>query len=393
MSDTDQNMVAKTEAGADQQSPHGIPISGRFGQYDSSFWKAALAIIGVRYLPLPFLRDTLEKGPHFYKRQIYSGVSGLGMEAITGYFAYRTWKDMRNIFSGALAWEFDKDPKEVNFSDFRNSKNTMVQQTIGNYVKYNLRRFAVNLTFFLPLALGGLFKKFGVLKNSKWGPDNWHGEAGANLGVGVNSAYLFSDVISRKQTPFELLQATIDRKINHAEHFGDQITATDLLDIYERHAANGMIVSFLGQRGTPQWEQSMTLFSRMADLMNKTYKNTTSQEYADFGIDDFIYMVGNKLIDPANVERSCAYIEIANRYDIPTLKQAVKEAGDKDVATLLQKYPVSLPVEGPVVPPAEGKKYADGLAPAAGLRTMLPPPAAYTDKLAKDADPSYSLSA
>jgi len=234
--------MAQIEDKEENPPVQSVPISGRFDQYRSSFWAAALAFLPIRYFPRPFLRGSWES-ENFYTKHVYSGIAGLFMEGVTGYFALQTRKDMYSIFSQALAWEFDKDPKDVSFSDLRNSKNTMVQQTVGNYISRNLKRIAVNSFFFLPYVFGPFFKKFNILKG-KWHPDNWHPESGADLGLGANAAYLISDVLSRRQTPFESLQSIIDRKINHAESPGDEIEVTDLLDIYERNAARTTVSCF-----------------------------------------------------------------------------------------------------------------------------------------------------
>ncbi|MBV8938680.1 MAG: hypothetical protein JO089_02420 [Alphaproteobacteria bacterium] len=336
----------ENEATPEQHQPP-VPIHGRFDKYRSSFWAAALAIVGLRYAPRPFLRQSWEPGKNtaFPLKHAYSAFAGSVMEGVTLIFARETWKDMRTIYAEALAWEFDKKPEEVNFWDFRNSRNTMVQQTLDNYFHRNARRAGVNLAFFTPYLLGPLFRRMNLPRESAWHPDKWHPETGADFGLSANAAYLFSDVISRKMSPFEALQTAIDRKINHADSFSDKMTAHDLLDIYERHAADGKIGSFLGERDTPDWEHAMTVFSRMADLMNQTYRNVPPHEHADFSIAKFIYLVGNNLIRPDNIEQTTAYIEVANRYDIPALKQVVKAVEDgAGLAQAVQPYPVALPL-------------------------------------------------
>lgn len=362
-----QSMQSAPEEKKGSPSLQYVPITGRFDQYRSSFWAAAIAVLGVRYGPRPFLRASWDskKPEDFYKKQSYSAFAGAAMEAVTGFFAYRTWKDMRNIFAEALAWEFDKDPKDVGMVDFLKSKNTMVQQTLGNYIRYNVRRIGINTAFFLPLVAGTLLKKVPGLnklikEGSRWHPDQWHPESGADMGLAANALYLFSDVISRRITPFESLQTAIDLKIHHAEHVGDQMTASDLLDIYERHAAKGTIGSFRDHRGTPEWDRSLLIFNRMAELMNQTYGNTENKEKSDFGIPKFIYLVGHNLIQPKNVEQTLAYIEIANRYDVPALKQVIKNGAP--LSEILKQYPVKIPeLQNSVVENQSGKKFAEGL--------------------------------
>lgn len=370
-------LQAPAQPDAQVGSPQAIPISGRFDQYRSSYWAAAIAALGARYFPRPFLRPSME-GEGFFTKHLYSGFAGLVMEGVTAVFAYTTWKDMRNIFAEALAWEFNKKPEDVNFNDFRRSKNTMVQQTLNNYVRYNLRRAAVNLTFFAPYIFKKPFEWMtkNAAPDSMWRPEKWHAESGADFALGTNALYLLSDVFSRKATPFEAMQATIDFKINHTESYADKIAATDLLDIYERHAANGPIQSFTYQRGTPQWEESMQVFQRMADLMNQTYNNDTRKEQANFTMGKFIYLVGNGLIQPSECEQTRTLIEVSNRYGIDALKQAVNsmtQGGTLQQA--LSAYPIAPGAE----PPAP-KKHTE----------LAQPPSAYTDK-AKHSGASHSL--
>lgn len=318
----------------DAPSLQKVKISGRFDQYRSSYWAALLPLLSARYIFRPFVREHWEDpkpgqpAPSYAKRHAYSGIVGLFMSGVTSFYAYRTYQDMKSIFQEPLAWEFGKQPEEVTVRDFRRSKNTIIRQTVDNYIKYNLRRFGVNSSFFLPFVFKGFFKKH-----------NLHPETGVDMGIGFNAMYLFSDVLSRKMTPFEELQQLIDRKVNHTDRYGDVVTAYDLLDVYERHAPRGPIDSFLEYRGKPEWEQVVRIFERMADLMNQTYHNATPREKADFGFPKFVYLVGNDMIDPRHMDLSLAGIEIANRDGIPA---AIRFAQDvKRGATfeqLAQKY-------------------------------------------------------
>ena len=331
----------KKETQNDQETPslQKVKISGRFDQYRSSYWAALVALMPVRYLIRPFNRkhwDSPQPGeaePTHFQKHAYSGIAGVFMSGVTSFYAYKTWRDMKSIFSETLAWEFNKQPEDVTFGDFRRSQNTIVKQTIDNYIKYNLRRFGVNTAFFAPFLLKGVAKKH-----------NWHPETGVDIGVGANALYLFSDVLTRQMTPFEELQSLIDRKVNHAERFGDQVTAADLLDVYERHATKGPIDSFVPMRGKPEWEKVNAMFERMADLMNQTYRNTVPREKADFGFPKFVYLVGNGLIDPAHMERSCAYIEIANRDGVKAARALEAELKQgKPLAQALGDRTITLP--------------------------------------------------
>lgn len=372
----------KNETSTDTPSLQKVKISGRFDQYRSSYWAALVPLLSARYIFRPFDRKHWddpkpgEKPPTHFQKHRYSGIVGLFMSGITSFYAYRTYKDMKSIFREPLAWEFNKDPEDITLADFHRSKNTIVKQTVGNYVKYNLRRFGVNTVFFLPFAFKGFFKKHDL-----------HPETGVDIGIGANALYLFTDVLSRKMTPFEELQSLIDRKVNHAERYGDQVTAADLLDVYERHAPRGPIDSFLTYRGKPEWDKAMRIFERMADLMNQTYHNTIPHEKADFGFPKFVYLVGNDMIDPDHIDLSMAGIEIANRDGIPT---AIRFADDvkhgAKFEQLAQKYHFD---------PQSIRSHSEPSEPAPRQTRLAPPPASLAEReqLRKLQSPSPQLGA
>lgn len=323
---------------AERHIPDNIPISGRFDQYRSSYWSALIAVFPMRYAVRAVTRSLNLDEPKtsFGLKHLYSAISGGLVSAVTMYYAWSTWKDMKSIFKETLSWEFDKKPEDVGFMDFWNSKNAIVKNTISNFTRYNLRRLAVNTTFFAPfLAKKVLSEKF---------TNDMHPETGVDVGMAANGIYLFRDVLSRRITPFEELQSLIDRKINQTEHYADTITGHELLDIYERNATLGLTRSFLGQRGTPAWDKSMELFDRMADLINQSYRSTAPKEKASFSFSEFIHLVGNGLIDPENLQKSAAYVEIANRYDIKAFRAAQNDfAAGMTAPDVLKKFKINVP--------------------------------------------------
>lgn len=330
-----------------------IPIKGRFDKYRSSYWAASVAVLPlVRKLTRPFVRNLWEnKEASFMGKHGYSGVAGLAMYAVTAFYAKRTWDDMKTVFSEALAEEFNKEPKDVTYKDFLKSENTMIRQTVDNYMQYNLRRFGVNTTFFLPFLMKPIFQKY-----------NAHPETGVDLGVAANAAYLFTDVLTRKITPFEEIQELIDQKINHSDSFIARITGSDLLDIYERHAKDGKIHSFLPLKTSNKWQEGMEVFDRMAELLNQTYGNEAAKEHAGFQLSEFIYLVGHGLIDPHHIEESRAYIEIANRNGIHEVKQAeIALKNHVPLERVIEKYSVNL--DG-----AQGQEASSGFADKVGTK-------------------------
>ncbi len=298
--------MAQIEQDKDGSSLPHTKVSARFEQFRSPYWAAVVAALPLRYGLRVFERNKWDNPKAgYFTRHKYAAMAGGLMYGVTGFYAWRTWKDMRNIFSEALALEFNKDPKDIGFGDFWKSDNTIVQQTARNYVKYNVRRALANVMFFSPFIAKPVYKKYDL-----------HPETGVDVGVFTNSAYLVSDVMTRRITPFESLQSIIDLKINHTDNVGDQITADDLMDIYESSAAeSGTKRSFAKWRGTPQWETTK-LFERMAELMNQAYKNTVRREEGNFTLPKLIYLIGHGMIDPDHLNRSMAYVEIASKYGI-----------------------------------------------------------------------------
>ena len=147
--------------------------------------------------------------------------------------------------------------------------------------------------------------------------------------------------------------------------------------------------SFMPLRGTPAWDKAMQIFERMADLMNQTYHKTVAREPAHFGMSHFIYMAGNHLIRPDNIEQTLAYIEVANRHGIPALKKLAKEV-ESGVALdkALEAYPIAQP---PAREPETGRKFAENL--NLGRERAKMPPVAYADKLDQGGEAGLRLPA
>lgn len=320
-----------SEKDVEKQTPRErIPITGRFDQYRSSYWAAAVAAVSERYFVRPFVRHWWDDEKYrrneisYNKRHAYAGFTGGIMAAITGFYAFATYRDMKSIFVEAVAAEFDKKPEDVTIRDLWASKNSAVEHTRANYIKYNARRFGVSSLFLLPF----IAPKIPFLKKlfTGDGPNHKgflvHPESGTDIGIGISGAYLLSDVINRKATFFETLQMVIDREVNHTDRPDERITASDLLTLYEANIKDRTPeLSFASQRGTPAWEKTMGMFGRMAELMNATYNNDVAKEKCALGFPQFIFLIGHGLIDPAHVERSCAYIELANQHGLKAVKQ------------------------------------------------------------------------
>jgi len=382
-SDTDNNIP---DNGNGQSTFEHTEIKGRFNQYTSGYWALALPALAARYigrfgLGLMQAAGKIDDRKH---AKGYALVVGGWMSFITGLYLTRTYADMKRVFSETLAYEFNKDPKDIGTGDFLNSKNVIVHTTFQNFLKRNLFRTALAGSFF------GSLLPFKAVKNLKIDT--------VDLGTGLTGGYLVSDVLWRKMTFFESLQNFIDTKINHKETIGQVITDSDLMTLYAIHARDNPPDRLISKRmDTAGWNNDRVMFSRMADLMNQTYNNIEDKEHANFTVPKLIYLLGHNLISRENKERSLAYIEVANHYGIPALKevlQSVKEG--HGLAEALQKYPVTLPDDPMAKPSPVEKKFADGISRSSERDTVAPSSSLTEQVTAKrqkaDSEPQFSQS-
>jgi hypothetical protein len=326
-----------------------IPISARLNQFTSGYWSLMMSFIGVRYLAQEvttlFYRikenpQTKEEVERFKDKSpwqgAYAAVTGLGMTAISGYYAISTAKDLKTVFAQSIGWELNKPADKVSFLDIWKSRNELVVEARHNYVKYNIRRFAVNAPLFFnwipPIP------KFGKIAD---------GNAAVNMGLGSNAAYLTYDIITRKETFFERLQGFADAKINHANQIGEHVTADDLINLYLRHSRDRKHSFVMPQMSSPEWQNNQKLFGRMADLMNQTYKNVPDTEHADFTLDKFLYLIGTGLIKSQAMENNLAYVEVANSAGgIDAVKDVACQVGEgRDILAAAAPYLASPSVQ------------------------------------------------
>jgi hypothetical protein len=328
-------------------APRKITISGHFNKAPSSYWSLALPALSVRYVAevvtnyltgprSPFKNDKLKKGPI---AQVHAIGAGSFMMGVSGYYLIQTYRDMRNLFAEPLSWELNKKPENINIFDIMKSKNSLVEAARKNFFKYNARRIGVNTIFFSSLLPGKLPFK----------PD---AEDAVKLGTGANGLYLMNDVLHRKETFFEALQTVVATKINHAERVGELITANDLMNLYDRHGRDMNKAYSLPQMNTPEWQNDLLLFGRIADLMNQTYGNKPNTEKADFTIPKLIYLLGNGLVKSESLEKNLAYVELANRSQnmdkVNAMAAAFKDC--KSIDEVLQQFSLTLPVAKPLPP-------------------------------------------
>lgn len=354
-------------------------MKGRVNRHTSGYWALAIPALSVRYLAeatadvvnftrhsaakyikLPWMQklaalpETSEgnKAASRMLDKVEAPVVGAFMLGVSTLYMGRTYKDLKAAFSEAISWETGKKKEDIGFMDIIRSDNTLVEAARQNFFKYNARRFAVNTPFFSHLAFDKAIKpKQAIL-----------------FGVATNSVYLMSDVLTRKETFFERLQSFVDEKVLHTEKLGDQISAIDLINLYELHSRDkNPNYRFTGRMDTKEWQDRVKVFSRMADLMNETYGNQTNPEKANFTLSKMVYLMGHGMITTGgDPDRSCAYIEVANRYGIDAVKDMASKnmADGSDIKYGKEKYPVKAAEAGVAacLPDAKDEKQQGGFA-------------------------------
>jgi hypothetical protein len=356
-------------------------VAGAINQHTPSYWRLALPALGVRYLG----RYTQELFPSLQKTKFLDTVAGAWMLGVTTLFASRTKTDMQNILSEAVGYELGKEKADVSFSDIMHSQNKAVIVARDNFIKYTGIRALVNASFF-----------------ASYLPGRFRNTASIDLGMGANSGYLVVEVLGRGRTFFEKLQSFTDSKLNQGNALGENVTGHELIELYERNALdNDRANSFKEQKNPEVWKKSQVIFERMADLMNHTYQHGHDGESANFTLPKFIYLLGNNLIQPKNVEQTLALIELSNTYGMTALKEVVKELKDGTrLEVALQPYPeIALQVTSELKSEAANSSIIARIikdsSPESVIKRYMPdrekPAVAHTDKLAQTASAGVTV--
>lgn len=276
---------------------------------------------------------------------------GTGSFALTSFYAYRVSSDIKKVFAETVAYETGKTPKDLSPKDFLNSDNVLVQATIKNFTWKNVLRYFSDSIFFLGdmLRLTGLARLNPRLKAMS-------NIAYADLGVGAKGVQLLMEIQNKEVTVFEYLLQLIDTKLNPVRGIGDHIKPSEIIDLYQKWAsikdpkAAFRDATIYQDHDGMSWGKSEVIFTRVADLLNGTYKykhpdnNLPIDETApNFTLPKFLYLLGHNLIDTYQPEKTLAYVEVANRYGIEAVKN-MKEMLSRgvDMPHILQKYPVQI---------------------------------------------------
>lgn len=277
--------------------------------------------------------------------RLYDYGLGSGSLLMTGYYANRVASDIKKVFAETVAYELDKDPKDTTYKDIWNSQNLLVKEVRGNFIHKNIGRVGTDLIFFAG-ALGHI-PGMGFLKKYSF----------SDLGVGAKGLQLMGEVLNKNTTVFEDLIQLIDNKMNPLKGLGAPITVGDTFDLYQKYTqAHDPKATFRdalsGQNHDGRdWSKAQAIFKRVTELMNLTYKykhvgrqpSETEQAQADFALPKFLYLLGNGMIDTYKPEETLAYVEVANAYGIPAVRQ-LQRALERDIPVeqALTSYPEEL---------------------------------------------------
>ena len=280
----------------------------------------------------------------------HDSINGVMSLIGTGIYARRVASDIRSVFAETVAYENDKDVNQLGISDFLKSDNVIVDKAIKNFVKLNTLRVASDLTFFVRAA--GFIKTPGVdLSILKRAP-------GTDLGMAVKGAMLSADILTRQSTLFEDIVRLIDVKLNPATGLGDNVTTSEVVDLYQKfamdHKKEGAFrntKSYTEVAGNVAWKRSEGVFTRIAELMNHTYHYKTPKgaensigPTADFPLPKYLFLLGHDMVDINKPEQTLAYVEVANKHGMRAVKEMAKDLkGGMALDDVLKKFPVELP--------------------------------------------------
>ncbi len=265
--------------------------------------------------------------------QLYDNFLGGMCAGLTLTHTYNTAHTIKKMYAETVALEMGKSPDQVTFTDLRHSKNEIVQNALHNAVRLNAMRLGSDLTFFgRSLAkLDGIIPELGRARSVNFG----------YIGLGLKGALLMKDITSRQATVFETLTDFADRKLNPFHGIADSVSASDIIDIYQKYAEFAKPKAMfrditVNQRQDAEldWPKSEKIFIRVAELMNQSYKykksnlpdderSAQAQNIAvNFTLPKYLHMLGSGMIDPYHPEETLTLMEVFARQNTKSLSIA-----------------------------------------------------------------------
>ncbi len=338
---------AENDIAADKEKEDKNPdltLVGRFARYTSPFWQLVIPFLSARYLfealdNLTDLNHTIrhwkdpvkpearpkellfgkwknEGAQRWFASNILAIAFGSAVSGITGYYTFRTYQDIKKLYSEAIAYEFDKRPEDIKWDDIKQSKNDIVKKTMAALIHRSILRFGAASTSFIP---------WGILNSKKYHNTNQLDNVGFKMGTGFMGLYLFTDGFNRKESLFEALQEMVDMKINHNNGDPDDMVETADIEKFLNLHKKLLDKSYHPPaRTTQEAQENIELSTYIADVMNQTYNNAPRAAETNFTVGKLVYLLGHGLLE--KFPESMAYAALANKSKDMKEVQAVADA-------------------------------------------------------------------
>jgi hypothetical protein len=315
MEDYVNNADVKNEQAKDVSPPaNDLPIKTQL-RYDTAFSLLIAPLIATRYIWVSIEKvnpwNIIKKLPSTLGANFAALGTGAAFLSIMGVYSKNTLHDIRSIYAGAVGYELGKPKDEVTYHDiFFKSQNEALKITRSAYESRTIGRLATLIPFVVP------WHKFGT---------NVHPyAANAEAGVGTVGVSLLAEGFMRAPSFFDLEQKLAITAINHTDNKTiDNILPKNIFNLLmlQRNAVNKNYM--WAESGSPEGQNDLAVSTRIASLMNQTYKNLPNTENANFDIGKLNYLIGFGLLD--KFPESLAFVELANKSNDMNMSE-VKQA-------------------------------------------------------------------
>ena len=295
-----------------------LPIKTQL-RYDTAFSLLIAPLIATRYVWVSIEKvnpwNIIKKLPSTLGANFAALGTGAAFLSIIGVYSRNTLHDIRSIYAGAVGYELGKPKEDVTYQDiFFKSQNAAIKITRSAYESRTIGRFATLIPFVVP------WHKFGTTNLAPYA-------ANAEAGVGTVGVSLLAEGFMRDPSFFDLEQKLAITAINHTDNKTiDNIQPQNIFNLLmlQRNAVNKNYIWV--ESGSQEGQNDLAVSTRIASLMNQTYKNLPNTENASFDIGKFNYLIGFGLLD--KFPESLAFVELANKSKDMNLSEVKKASAD-----------------------------------------------------------------
>lgn len=309
----------------DNRHPANLSIRGRFKSYNSPFLEVMVSALTMRYLWVALEAITPEK-----YRKNNSAAIGIGsmLLGILAYYTKSTYADIKTVFAEAVAYERGKETTDVTLTDiFVRSENTALKVTRNAFFKRTMARVVAACTFYLP---------WHALRSNHSTPNY---DVNVSVGTGIIGAYLFMDGFLRTPSFFDVEQNLVDTTMNRSDgKVTDPVTPRHIQELLLLQRRQRDPRYRWPYAISPEGRNEVRLATRIANLLNQTYGNTSIDEAAQFTIGKLNYLMGFGLLD--SFPASLGFVELANQHkDMHDVKVAAAAiAKGEPVSAVFARY-------------------------------------------------------